>query len=222
MEWDKIWAINKNIVDAAAARYTVLLSKGLVPFTLAGAPAEPFAQAIACHPKDESLGKKIRHFAPTVYLQADDAATMGADEEITLMSWGNAIVRSVTRDASGAVVALAGELNLAGSVKSTKKKVTWLAKTDELVSVELLDFDFLLAKDKVEEEDAIENVLTAVTKFSDAALGEGALRQLKRGDVVQVERRGFYICDAPYVRAEDPIRLFFVPDGKNMMGVKRA
>ena len=41
------------------------------------------------------------------------------------------------------------------------------------------------------------------------------------GDSSQVERRGYYICDRPYVRGADPIRLLFVPDGKNMMGVKR-
>ena len=35
---------------------------------------------------------------------------------------------------------------------------------------------------------------------------------------MQVERRGFYICDEPYVRPADPMRFYFVPDGKNMMG----
>ena len=48
-----------------------------------------------------------------------------------------------------------------------------------------------------------------------------SLRQLKKGEIVQVERRGYYICDAPYVRQGDPIVLLFVPDGKNMFGVKR-
>ena len=50
-------------------------------------------------------------------------------------------------------------------------------------------------------------------------MGEASLRTLKRGDTIQVERRGFYICDAPYVRPEDPVRLYFVPDGKNLYGV---
>lgn len=45
------------------------------------------------------------------------------------------------------------------------------------------------------------------------------MRQLRRGDILQVERRGFYICDEPYVRPGDPIRLLFVPDGKSFFGV---
>ena len=36
-----------------------------------------------------------------------------------------------------------------GSVKATKKKLTWLAQTPELTDVKLVDFDFLLNKDKV-------------------------------------------------------------------------
>ena len=53
------------------------------------------------------------------------------------------------------------------------------------------------------------------------AIGEPALRLLKKGETIQVERRGFYICDEPYVRPSDPIVLFFVPDGKNMYGYRK-
>lgn len=57
------------------------------------------------------------------------------------------------------------------------------------------------------------------TKFVHRGRGEAAMRQLRRGDILQVERRGFYICDEPYVRPVDPIRLLFVPDGKSFFGV---
>jgi glutamyl-tRNA synthetase len=52
-------------------------------------------------------------------------------------------------------------------------------------------------------------------------LAEPALRGLKRGETIQIERRGFYICDEPFVRAETPIRLVFVPDGKNSFGFRK-
>ena len=41
---------------------------------LNGAPAESYAQSLDKHPKDASLGKKIRFFAPAVRRQADDAS----------------------------------------------------------------------------------------------------------------------------------------------------
>ena len=220
MEWDKIWAINKAVVDPVATRYTALLADGLVPFELEGAPAEPFAQTLFRHPKDESLGKKTRLFASTVMLQAEDAITRGVDEEVTLMSWGNAFVRHVEIGADGKVVSVRGELHLAGDVKKTKKKLTWLASTpDNLVDVELIDLDFMLNKDKIEEEDDIKEIFNPNTVLPHMAKGEAAMRTIKKGETIQVERRGFYICDEPYVRASEPMKLFFVPDGKSFFGV---
>ncbi len=222
MEWDKIWAMNKSVVDPVATRYTALLADGLVPFELVGAPAEPFAQTLFRHPKDESLGKKTRVFASTVMLQQEDALTLATDEEVTLMSWGNAIVRHVDVGADGKVVGVRGELHLAGDVKKTKKKLTWLALTpDNLVDVELIDLDFMLNKDKIEEEDELKDIFNPSTVLPYTAKGEAAMRTIRKGETIQVERRGFYICDAPYVRASEPIKLFFVPDGKNFFGVKK-
>jgi len=40
MEWDKIWAFNKAVIDPVAPRLTALLAEGLVPFTLSNAPKE--------------------------------------------------------------------------------------------------------------------------------------------------------------------------------------
>ena len=162
----------------------------------------------------------MRLFAPTVLLQADDAAAVAEGEEVTLMSWGNAIILEVKK-VNGKVVELRGELHLAGSVKSTKKKLTWLANTADLVPVELVDLDFIISKDKVEEEDKLEDIITKQSYLPYKGKGEAAFRCVKKGEIIQVERRGFYICDAPYLRAEEPVRLFFVPDGKNLMGFKK-
>ena len=129
MSWDKIWAMNRDTIDARASRYMALLSEGLVPVTIAGAPAEPYVETLARHPKDESLGKKTRIFAPTVMLQADDAAGIADGEEVTLMSWGNIIVKKVHKGADGKVARMDAELHLAGDVKKTKKKLTWLGQT---------------------------------------------------------------------------------------------
>ena len=220
MEWDRIWNTNKVVIDPVAPRYTALLSDGLVPLVLSNGPKDPYAESLFKHPKDETLGKKVRLFAPTVLLQADDAAAVAEGEEVTLMSWGNAIIREVQK-VNGKVVQLRGELHLAGSVKSTKKKLTWLADTEDLVPVELVDLDFIISKDKVEEEDKLEDIITKQSYLPYKGKGEAAFRCVKKGEIIQVERRGFYICDAPYLRAEEPVRLFFVPDGKNLMGFKK-
>jgi len=222
MEWDKIWATSRAVVDPIATRYTALLSANLVPFKLENGPAEAYAETLFRHPKDQSLGKKVRLFARTVWLQQEDVAAIAANEEVTLMSWGNAIVRAIEKGADGKVTGLSGELHLAGDVKKTKKKLTWLADTpDNLVDMELIDLDFLLLKDKIEEEDDVKQILNYNSILPHAAKGEAAMRTVKKGEIIQVERRGFYICDVPYVRAAAPMKFFFVPDGKKFMGVEK-
>lgn len=51
-----------------------------------------------------------------------------------------------------------GELHLAGSVKATKLKLTWLADIPSLVPLTLVDFGPLITKKKPEEDDEIENL----------------------------------------------------------------
>lgn len=39
-------------------------------------------------------------------------------------------------------------------------------------------------------------------KIEEKMLGDPCLKSLKKGDVIQLQRRGFYICDQPY----EPVR----------------
>ncbi len=52
---------------------------------------------------------------------------------------------------------MTGTLHPQGSVKSTKWKLTWLPQLpEELVDLQLVDFDHLLTKRKLEEDDTFE------------------------------------------------------------------
>lgn len=50
-------------------------------------------------------------------------------------------------------------------------------------------------------------------------LGEVALKRVKKGEIIQLQRKGFFICDVPYATIspyssqEQPIILFHIPDG---------
>ena len=134
------------------------------------------------------------------------------------MDWGNAIVRSKTVDADGVVTAIEMDLNLEGDFRKTKKKITWLAQpTNEhpLVDVTLLDYDYLITKKKLEENDELKDFVSPVTEFRSEAYADANVRELKKGDIIQFERKGYYIFDGTTGEG-DLLRLEFIhiPDGK--------
>ena len=92
-------------------------------------------------------------FSRSLWLEADDANDCTEGEEVTLMRWGNVIITKLNKDASGRVVSAEGTLNLAGDFKKTKKKLTWVAHTDDTVATSLVEFDFLITKAKIEDGD---------------------------------------------------------------------
>jgi len=134
------------------------------------------------------------------------------------MDWGNAIVRSKAVDANGVVTAVEADLNLEGDFRKTKKKITWLAKpTAEypLVDVTLLDYDYLITKKKLEENDELKDFVSPVTEFRSGAYADANVKELKKGDIIQFERKGYYIFDGTTGEGE-ALRLDFIhiPDGK--------
>ncbi|RKO95704.1 hypothetical protein CAUPRSCDRAFT_12598 [Caulochytrium protostelioides] len=138
------------------------------------------------------------------------------------MDWGNAYIRSVERDAQGLVTAITAELHLDGDFKKTKKKVTWLSTkraddvTHEIVPVKLIDYDYLITKKKLEEEDAFEDFVTPQTFFETLAVADCNVRTLKKGDIIQFERKGYYIVDRAYDAAfpQTPVECILIPDGR--------
>jgi glutamyl-tRNA synthetase len=72
----------------------------------------------------------------------------------------------------------------------------------------------LITVRKTEEDTKIEDVVNKESKFETQALAEICINQAKQGDVIQLERRGYFFVDA-IANDSHPIRLHFVPDGKS-------
>lgn len=149
MEWDKLWTINKKIIDPVCPRHTAVIEEKRVLVTLADGPEEPFVRIIPRHKKYEGAGKKCTTYTKSIWIDYADAVSISENEEITLMDWGNAIIKEIKKDQDGNVTQLMGVLHIEGSVKTTKLKLTWLPETSELVNLSLVEFDYLITKKKV-------------------------------------------------------------------------
>lgn len=109
---------------------------------------------------------------------------------------------------------LEGEYVPDGDFKAAKRKLTWLASTGNNAMCVLTEFDNLVTKDKLDEEDEFEDFINPNTLATTEAIGDAGLKTLQEHDVIQLERRGYYRVDRPYVSPEKPIVLFMIPDGK--------
>lgn len=212
LEWSMIWATNKKIIDPLAPRHTAITLKDAVKVTLSGGPEQAYSESKPKHKKNADLGNKTVFYASTVLIDQEDAAVLKDGEEFTLMDWGNAIVEKIHKEGD-IVTGIDAKLHLAGDFKKTEKKITWLADTKEVTPVELIDFDHLISKDKIEEDESFEDYLTEFTEFKTDAIADGNIRDLKQGEIIQFERKGYFRIDTPYSEGKKAI-LFTIPDGK--------
>jgi glutamyl-tRNA synthetase len=216
MDMSKLWALNKQIIDPIVPRYTVVIDP--VPFVLSDAIETEF-RTRDLHKKNPSLGTKAAQFCSSLLVDLADAATFSAGEEITLMDWGNCIIEAVEKDGDK-VTKVKGKLHLAGDYKLTKKKITWVADAPkDLLKVTLMECHPLLTKPKLEKDEKFEDYINKPLKTETIALGEPALRVLKEGDKIQLERRGYYICDRRFLDFQEseepqPLLLINIPDGR--------
>ncbi|OBT66700.1 hypothetical protein VE03_03883 [Pseudogymnoascus sp. 23342-1-I1] len=207
MDWTIFWNINKKEIDPIAPRHTAVDQKQTVVATIIkGGPEQAYTEERPRHNKNSTLGMK-----------KEDAKIFEQDEEITLMAWGNAIIRKINRSSpnqDSPVVDIELELHLEGDVKKTEKKITWLStEGPSLIPVELVDFDYLLTKDKLKDDDNWEDFLTEQTEFRSAAFCDANLAACKAGDIIQLERKGCFRVDEPYKDGNAAV-LFSIPTGK--------
>jgi glutamyl-tRNA synthetase len=217
MDWTSFWAANRKEIDPVAPRHTAISKKNCVKVTIKGegAPEEPRTEDKPLHPKNPAIGTKKVAFSQEIILEQEDSKTFKDGEEITIMQWGNAFVRDIT--GSDPVTGLTCELNLKGDVRSTEKKVTWLStQGQKLIDADLWDFDYLITKDKLEEDDDMEKFLNPVTATMEEAWCDEGVTNLKKDDIIQLERRGYYRVDKGYSDGDEKkVVLFNIPTGKN-------
>lgn len=217
MEFEKLWAFNKKVLDPIVPRYTALNKEGITVLHLEDGPTEVEIRENPKHKKNPSLGTKTVRYFKDVHIDAEDANAIEENEEVTLMDWGNAIVQKIVRDKDGKVTEMFGKLNLSGNVKTTKKKLTWLAAVDkDNIDVKVVYFGHLLKKKKLEDGDDFQSSVNHESRHESISVADSYLKTLKKGEHIQLERRGYFIVDVPAKEDGTGMVLFNIPDGRKM------
>jgi len=219
MDISKLWVLNKQILDPIVPRYVAVVDPVIVHLDFNSREV----RTRELHKKNPSLGKKVVDYSNEIVIDREDADGLQIGEEVTLMDWGNVIVNDVKRGDDQRVIAIDVRLHLEGDFKKTKKKLTWIgSRSEDTLGVELVDCLPLLTKPKLEKEtkdkpaDKMEDFIPPQLKIRTIAVGEPALRMLYKGDKIQLERKGYFICDRAWDSLKPeagPLVLIKIPDG---------
>ena len=214
MDWSVIWAKNKQVIDPIAPRYMAISTENLCLVVLSNGPAEARQEEHPLHQKNADLGKGKVTFFHRILVEYDDAATIVPGEKVTFMKWGNAIIHSAEAgneefEGLPIKIVLQGELMPEDKDFKNTKKLTWLAAVPGLQRLNLVEYDVLINKAKIEDDDEVMDLINVNSKFVTKALGSEGLSEVREG-ILQLERRGFYRVDGVQGESE----LIFIPDGK--------
>ncbi|XP_014732386.1 PREDICTED: bifunctional glutamate/proline--tRNA ligase isoform X2 [Sturnus vulgaris] len=219
MEWDKIWAFNKKVIDPVAPRYTALLKDAVVPVNIPEAQEE--MKEVAKHPKNADVGLKPVWYSSRVLIEGADAETLAEGEVVTFINWGNIIITKLSRNSSGKIVSIDAKLNLDNKDFKKTTKITWLAETPRapLIPTVCVNYEHLITKPVLGKDEDFKQYINRNSKQEELMLGDPCLKELKKGDIIQLQRRGFFICDQPYEPVspysckDAPCILIYIPDG---------
>ena len=142
MEWDKIWAINKKIIDPISARFTAIAKDKVAHLYLINGPEEVKMFTVPMHQQNANLGNKIIYRSKKLLIESEDAASLKIDEKITLMKWGNVKILKIDQKADGSLY-LEGEIMEEDKDFKSTKKINWVSEDSCLVFINDFETKFV-------------------------------------------------------------------------------
>nr|CAI5819600.1 unnamed protein product [Callosobruchus analis] len=218
MEWDKIWAFNKKVIDPIAPRYTALDYKDPVPVFVEGAKEE--CTSVPKHPKNTEVGNKEVWVGPKILIDRVDAECLKEGENATFINWGNLRIKKIHRQ-NGQITKVEAQTNLEDKDYKKTLKLTWLAETEkaDFTPTWCVYFDHIISKPLLGKDEDFKQYVNHETRKEVQMLGDPELKKLKQGDIIQLQRRGFFRVDVTYKPPSPitfkarPVILFYIPDG---------
>ncbi|EUD67792.1 glutamyl-tRNA synthetase [Plasmodium inui San Antonio 1] len=220
MQWDKLWSINKQIIDPIIPRFAAVDKKKGVILKLTDLTEDIVEKTRDLHMKNKSLGTCSMFYTNRLFIELEDAQTLAEQEEITLIKLGNVIITSIVKGDDHATNApdikeVIATSNFDGDFKTTKKKIHWLPYIPEkLITCTLYEYDHLITVDKFENDNKEDwtKFINPSSKYETVVYSEPAITSLKVSDKFQFERRGYFIVDKV---VNSHLLLIKIPDGKS-------
>jgi len=213
MEWDKIYAINRNYIDPISKRYFAVSVEGAVNLFVDNMEDKVEEVEVDWHQKNKDLGKRIQKRYNKLVIEKEDANLLKEGQKLTLYKWGNSIVQKIEKDGDKVT---AVHVKLTPEDKDFKKTTIchWVPMKEGLYTKAVIrEYGHLITVKKLEDNMKIEDVVNNNSKFETVVYVEKIIDEAKKGDKIQLERRGYCVIDS-VAEGDKLIQLNFIPDGK--------
>lgn len=178
MEWEKLWAINKRIIDPICPRFNAVTVEKACRLTIVNGPEQPVATTVEMSKLNKALGLRPLWRTKNLLIEFEDAETiLKVGEKVTLMNWGNVLIHTKEQQPDGSY-SLTGEYLPEDLDFKTTKKITWLADGTNLIIANLIEYDHLIKVAKVDEEMNFEDIVNVNSKFVTHAYVDSGLKLL--------------------------------------------
>nr|XP_054758957.1 bifunctional glutamate/proline--tRNA ligase-like isoform X2 [Lytechinus pictus] len=218
MEWDKLWSFNRKVIDPIAPRYTGVVQDGAVPVIVSNAPEE--CREVVKHPKNADIGLKKMWISKKVFIDEEDAATFSEGQTVTFINWGNLNIKKIVKASDGKVQSVEAEFDADNKNFKNTIKVTWLGETEKAPFIEavMIHYDYIITKGILGKDEDFKDYVNKKSREDTSILGDPELTSVKKGDIIQIQRKGFFICDQAYeptrhTSRATPCILINIPDG---------
>ena len=213
MEWDKIYAINRNYIDPIAKRYFAVSVEGAVNLFIDNMEDKVEEVEVDWHQKNKELGKRIQKRYNKLVIEKEDANLLKEGQKLTLYKWGNTIVEKIEKEGDK-VTAI--HVKLTPEDKNFKKTTIchWVPMKEGLYTKAVIrEYGHLITVKKLEDNMKIEDIVNNNSKFETVVYVEKIIDEAKKGDKIQLERRGYCVIDS-LAEGDKLMQLNFIPDGK--------
>ena len=188
MEWNKIWAFNKKVLDPVVARRITGDKKYNVPVVVAGATTN--SQMAAKHPKNPDVGEKKVWTGPDLIIDGIDAEQLEMGENVTSINWGNIMIKAENKGSDRKAKSVEAEQNIDNKDYKKTMKLTWLCKDENnspTTPTVLIYYGHIISKAILDKDDDFTSFIGIETKLEIAMLGDPKLRDLQKGDHVAAD-----------------------------------
>ncbi|VDK71422.1 unnamed protein product [Onchocerca ochengi] len=180
------------------------------------------SKKVSLHPKNVEVGMKTIWYSKKILVEETDAREVKIGDSVTLINWGNIKICDILKDGDK-IVEIKAKLDLENKDYKKTLKVTWIADTKlgPQIPVKIVEYSHIISKAVIgKNEDWKQFVNYDSVKYLDF-IGEPAMKDICKGDIIQLQRKGYYICDSAYMSKSEysgfemPIVLILIPDGSS-------